>query len=324
MNKFHVAAVALAGFWFGLSGGSSAAENSIKQIQVRRDGDQVLLKVQMSAPLKTLPGNWSVVEPPRVVIDFPETDNQSGQSSQQVAVGDLRSMNLVQTDKLTRLVLNLYRPTKFSTEIVGDVLFVKLQSQSVQASQEPAPSVYQPAAPTATAGKPAPVADTAAVRDIVFRRGEEGQEPTGGARAVRRGDAEVDAPEARPIPLDRNAAPGAGTGLGAKALQGVALGVLERQVDRRELDMDDGMQQPGAAFRAFRAALRHLPRRHQFRAKRPAADQVDRCFVLPVQRARLPVAGDRCGQREFLVDFWRCQCRGQGDEQRCVHGAGLV
>ena len=175
MKHLQVAAVALAGFWFGLSGVSSAAENSIKQIQVRRDGDQVLLKVQMSAPLKTLPGNWSVVEPPRVVIDFPETDNQSGQSSQQVAVGDLRSMNLVQTDKLTRLVLNLYRPTKFSTEIAGDVLFIKLQAQSVQASQEPAPSVYQPAAPTATAGKPAPVADTAAVRDIVFRRGEEGQ-----------------------------------------------------------------------------------------------------------------------------------------------------
>ena len=180
-KKLHVAAVALAAFLFGLSGVSSAAENSIKQVQVRRDGDQVLLKVQMSAPLKTLPGNWSVVEPPRVVIDFPETDNQSGQTSQQVATGDLKSLNLVQTEKLTRLVLNLYRPTKFSTEMAGDVLFIKLQSQSVQASQEPAPSVYQPTAPaasispTAQGAQPVPAADTAAIRDIVFRRGEEGQ-----------------------------------------------------------------------------------------------------------------------------------------------------
>ena len=177
MKYFHIAA-ALAGLWFGLSGASIAAENSIKQIQVRRDGDQVLLKVQMSAPLKTLPGNWSVLEPPRVVIDFPDTDNQSGQSTQQVAAGDLKSMNLVQTEKLTRLVLNLYRPTKFSTEIVGDVLFIKLQGQGVQASQEPAPSVYQPtspASPTSSAGQPVPVADLAAIRDIVFRRGEDGQ-----------------------------------------------------------------------------------------------------------------------------------------------------
>jgi type IV pilus assembly protein PilQ len=81
----------------------------------------------MAVPLKALPGNWSVVEPPRVVIDFPETDNKSGQTTQQVAEGDLKSLNLVQSDKLTRLVLNLYRPTKFSTEIAGDVLFIKLQ-----------------------------------------------------------------------------------------------------------------------------------------------------------------------------------------------------
>ncbi|MDP1610499.1 MAG: type IV pilus secretin PilQ [Sulfuritalea sp.] len=175
MNKFHIAALAMLGFCVGLSGTSFAAENSIKQVQVRRDGDQVLLKVQMAAPLKSLPGNWSVVEPPRVVIDFPETDNQSGQSSQQVAEGDLKSLNLVQTDKLTRLVLNLYRPTKFSTEIVGDALFIKLQAQSVQASQEAAPSVYQAAAPMATAAKPVQGADTAAIRDIAFRRGEDGQ-----------------------------------------------------------------------------------------------------------------------------------------------------
>jgi hypothetical protein len=69
-----------------------AADNSIKQIQVRRDGDQVLLKVQLTSPLKTLPGNWSVVDPPRVVIDFPETDNQTGQTLQQVGEGDLKSV----------------------------------------------------------------------------------------------------------------------------------------------------------------------------------------------------------------------------------------
>lgn len=172
MKNIHLLALALASFWLGLSGGVVAAENSIKQIQVRHDGDQVLLKVQMSAPLKSLPGNWSVVEPPRVVFDFPETDNQSGQSSQKIVAGDLKSLNLVQTDKLTRLVLNLYRPTKFSAEIVGDALFIKLQTQTVAAGQEAAPSVYQPAAPKAEA---VAVDTTAAVRDVVFRRGEDGE-----------------------------------------------------------------------------------------------------------------------------------------------------
>jgi type IV pilus assembly protein PilQ len=81
LKKIHLLALALTGFCLVLAGESIAAENSIKQIQVGQEGDKVLLKVQMSAPLKSLPGNWSVVEPPRVVFDFPETDNQSGQSS---------------------------------------------------------------------------------------------------------------------------------------------------------------------------------------------------------------------------------------------------
>lgn len=171
MKKIHLFAFALASVWFGLCGAAAAFENAIKQIQVRHEGDQVLLKVQMASPLKSLPGNWSVVEPPRVVFDFPETENQSGQAAQKVVVGDLKSLNLVQTEKLTRLVLNLYRPTKFSTEIVGDVLFIKLQTQTVATGQEAAPSIYQPVAPKLATF----AANNAVVRDVTFRRGSEGE-----------------------------------------------------------------------------------------------------------------------------------------------------
>ena len=166
MKKRHLLALALASFLFGLCGAVAAFENAIKQIQVSHEGDQVLLKVQMASPLKSLPGNWSVVEPPRVVFDFPETENQSGQAAQKVVVGDLKSLNLVQTEKLTRLVLNLYRPTKFSTEIVGDVLFIKLQAQVVATGQEAAPSIYQPVVPKLATF----AANNAVVRDVIPSR----------------------------------------------------------------------------------------------------------------------------------------------------------
>jgi type IV pilus assembly protein PilQ len=163
--------LALVGLWFGYSGIAAAFENAVKQIQVRQEGDQVLLKVQMAVPLKSLPGNWSVVEPPRVVFDFPDTENQSGKTSEKLNVGDLKSLNIVQTEKLTRLVLNLHRSTKFSTELVGDALFVKLQSQPRVASQEAVPSSYQP-----TAAKRSKIAEpSAAVRDLSFRRGGDGE-----------------------------------------------------------------------------------------------------------------------------------------------------
>lgn len=171
MKKTHLRALVLASFWFGLCGVAAAFENAIKQIQVHHEGNQVLLKVQMASPLKSLPGNWSVVEPPRVVFDFPDTENQSGQTTKSVLAGDLKSLNLAQTENLTRLVLNLYRPTKFSTEIVGDALFITLQTQAVATGQEASPSTYQPAAP-----KLGSVAvNDAAIRNIGFRRGSEGE-----------------------------------------------------------------------------------------------------------------------------------------------------
>lgn len=170
------AALAAAAMIMLASGTAYAADNSIKQVQVRRDGDQVLLKVQFSAPLKSLPGNWSVVDPPRVVIDFPDTDNQTGQNLQNVGEGDLKSLNLVQTDKLTRMVLNLYRPTRFSTEMVGDALFVRLQGQAPQsqAAREPGPSIFQPTPTRTAAERKADATELAAIRDIIFRRGPDG------------------------------------------------------------------------------------------------------------------------------------------------------
>ena len=158
------------GCWLLPPGAAVAADNSVKDIQVGQEGDQVLLKVQMAAPLKSLPGNWSVVEPPRIVFDFPETDNQSGQAAQKIQTGDLKSLNLVQTDKLTRLVLNLYRPTKFSSEIAGNVLLIRLQTQTVASTQAAAPSTYQPTVSRTSSDSTV----AAAIRDITFRRGAEG------------------------------------------------------------------------------------------------------------------------------------------------------
>ncbi|MBH1961195.1 MAG: type IV pilus secretin PilQ [Rhodocyclales bacterium] len=171
MKQIYRLVLPLVGLWFGASTTGAAFENAIKQIQTRQEGDQVLLKVQMASPLKALPGSWSVVEPARLVFDFPDVENQSGQTGQKLNIGDLKSLNIVQTEKLTRLVLNLHRSTKYSSELVGDVLFVKLQTQSLASSRESAPSVYQAQVPKNTGFS----AVGAAIRDISFRRGSEGE-----------------------------------------------------------------------------------------------------------------------------------------------------
>lgn len=152
----------------------SMAANAIKSVQVRPDGAQLLLKIEMTEPLKAAPSNWSIVEPPRVVFDFPDTENQTGSNSVSVASGDLKGMNLIQTEKLTRLVLNLYRPTRYSAEVDGNVLYVKMDSAASPTGNAAAPSAYQPK-PAASTTKSTLAPDTATVRDVIFRRGEDGQ-----------------------------------------------------------------------------------------------------------------------------------------------------
>ncbi|MBK7687240.1 MAG: type IV pilus secretin PilQ [Rhodocyclaceae bacterium] len=149
------------------------AANAIQQIQVRRDGNNILLKLEMQEPIKAAPGTWSIVEPPRVVFDFPDTDNKTGTSVQQVNEGDLKTVNLVQADSLTRVVLNLYRATKYSTEVEGKNLYIRLTAQAAASNAESAPSAYQrTAASMAPAGKST---DRSSVREISFRRGDTGQ-----------------------------------------------------------------------------------------------------------------------------------------------------
>ena len=58
-------------------------------------------------------------------------------------------------------------------------------------------------------------------------------------------------------------------------------GMVEGQVDGGKFDVDDRVQQAGAAFRAFRAALRHRAVRNEFRPGRTAADQGGRRRILP-------------------------------------------
>lgn len=153
--------------------GWSMAENAIKQVQVRKDGENVLVKIDMRDPVANPPGNWSIVDPPRLVFDFPDTQNQTGQTAQKVDTGDLKSLNLVQADQLTRLVLNLHRAASFSTEVDGTVIYVRLERRADAAGRSPSSSgqIDQSLAATPTVAS----GPDAVVREILFRRGEDGQ-----------------------------------------------------------------------------------------------------------------------------------------------------
>lgn len=141
------------------------AANSIEAVNVVKQGSAMVLRVTLKKPLKSLPGSFSVSNPARIAIDFPETRNGLGKSAQVFNEGDLRSVNIVQAGDRTRLVLNLIRPLSYDTRTEDRNVLITLTSL---------------VADSATAGRGARFAAGApamshAIRDINFRRGKDGE-----------------------------------------------------------------------------------------------------------------------------------------------------
>jgi type IV pilus assembly protein PilQ len=149
--------------------GTNAVEtsNAIESINVARQADGLLIKVVLKKALKGDLGSFSVANPARVAIDFPDTGNATGRNAQVFNEGDLRSANIVQAGDRTRLVLNLVRPLSFDTRVEDRNVFITLSSGAATAAATSAQAAHfadSSAAPGAHA-----------IRDITFRRGRDGE-----------------------------------------------------------------------------------------------------------------------------------------------------
>ena len=140
--------------------------NGIEAFGVTQQAGSVVLKITLRQPLVNPPAGFSVANPARIALDFPNTANGLGRTSQDINEGDLRSVNLVQVGDRTRLVLNLRRPLSYETQIDGRTLFVTL-SAARQAGAESTTVAHFAEAKPGDAKH--------AVRDIDFRRGKSGE-----------------------------------------------------------------------------------------------------------------------------------------------------
>ncbi|HEX7217741.1 MAG TPA: type IV pilus secretin PilQ [Burkholderiales bacterium] len=151
--------------WLAGLGICAAQTNSIDSFQVNQEAGRTVVRITTKEPLKSVPPNFSVASPARIAFDFPNTVNALGRSSEDIAQGELRSMNVVQGADRTRLVLNLRRPLGHEATLDGNTLVVTLaEVPAAQAST----AVSTPFAEGRQDVKHA-------VRDIDFRRGRAGE-----------------------------------------------------------------------------------------------------------------------------------------------------
>ncbi len=146
-----------------------AQDNAIESITANQQGSNVIVNIAMKNPPAKLPIGFSITNPTRIALDFGATSNATGKTSQELNVGDVRALNLVQVDGRTRAVLHLRRPLNYATAIDGNSIVV-----TIEGSGGVAQAVDRSGLPIAAAAPPQP-AVRQMLRDLDFRRGANGE-----------------------------------------------------------------------------------------------------------------------------------------------------
>jgi type IV pilus assembly protein PilQ len=169
MSRGWLALVALA-LCAAVGAAHAQTTNSIQSINVSaQSGGRILVRVTMKDPPSNPPAGFSVNNPPRIALDFPNTSNGMGKNTQDVAEGDLRRINVVQAGDRTRLVLELGRAVPYDTQIDGRSILVTLAGTADAQAAAGAPAITQHFA------EQRPGDGRHALRDIDFRRGAAGE-----------------------------------------------------------------------------------------------------------------------------------------------------
>jgi len=161
------AAIAAVASLLLLSVGQALAQNSIENVTVSKGSSgRTIVRFTLKAPLPNPPAGFAINNPPRIALDFPDTANGLGKSSQEIGDPALRSVNVVQAGNRTRVVFNLNKPQSFETQVEGNTVVVTLNETAAVAAQTPTVSRFAEARPGEAAH---------ALRDIDFRRGRNGE-----------------------------------------------------------------------------------------------------------------------------------------------------
>ncbi|MFJ7567435.1 type IV pilus secretin PilQ [Herminiimonas sp. NPDC097707] len=152
-----------------MCGAATAQENAIQSITANQQGSNVVVKVALKNPPSKAPIGFSITNPARIALDFAGTANATGKGVQDIGLGDVRNVNVVQAGDRSRLVFNLTRTLNYATVIDGNTVIVTIDGTGGVAT-----AVNAAGLPVANAQTNAG-AGSQALRDIDFRRGNNGE-----------------------------------------------------------------------------------------------------------------------------------------------------
>ncbi len=148
---------------------SNGATTSLKNISFTSlPGDSVQIRLSFSGPAKE-PGNFTINNPARIVLDFPKTGSKLGWKNKNIGIGFAKSITAVEAGDRTRIILNLVQLIPFESEVSGNNVIVTLAgSRTAQIAPAAVSNKATSTALAATSG-------LHRINNIDFRRGKNGE-----------------------------------------------------------------------------------------------------------------------------------------------------
>ena len=124
----------------GLFGNAYAADedvfaNRIESIDFSSlAGGRVSIRIQLKEALVNPPASFTLNNPARIALDFPQTGNGLNRNNIPSAQGALKSVSLAQAKDRTRMVLNLNKTVGYNTVVNGKDVIITLQGNEATAA----------------------------------------------------------------------------------------------------------------------------------------------------------------------------------------------
>ena len=97
-------------------------------------GGRVSIRIQLKEAMANPPASFTLNNPARIALDFPQTGNGIGKNNIPSAQGALKSVSLAQAKDRTRMVLNLTKTVGYNTVVNGKEVIITLQGNEATAA----------------------------------------------------------------------------------------------------------------------------------------------------------------------------------------------
>lgn len=120
---------------FSMAEDQSGLANKIESVDFSTlPGGRVSIHVKTTLPLANPPAGFTLNNPSRIALDFPQVSSGLLKNNIQADQGSLKSITLAQGKERTRMVLNLSKNVGYSATVSGNEVNILLQSSEVAAN----------------------------------------------------------------------------------------------------------------------------------------------------------------------------------------------